>query len=291
VKGAFFLREGARIDGTLSLNGADLGAIVDEASCWPARGELRMNRCRYGALLGTAVDAETRLKWLSLQTPERWGEHFWPQPYEQLAAVLGEMGHDEEKGRVLVAKERLQRRARRARSKSLLARIGLRGLHGLLWLTTGYGRMPLLAIVWMVLFWAIGTVFYTMLDHENAIRPNSPVALRSPEWVLCGFPAEQTVFLPSVGQERQGRAAPGQKQLACFREQPEASAYPKFNAAMLSADAVILGLGTGQKDYWSPDTRVPLGYAGKWYMYFQTLAGLALGLLAVAGFSGIVKSK
>jgi hypothetical protein len=291
VKGAFFLREGARIDGTLSLNGADLGAIVDEVTCWPARGELRMNRCRYGALLGTAVDAKTRLKWLTLQTPERWGEDFWSQPYEQLAAVLGGMGHDEEKGRVLIAKERLQRRARRARSKSLSARIGLHGLHGLLWLTTGYGRVPLLAIVWMVLFWAIGAAVYTILDHENAIRPNSPVVLRSPEWVLCGLPAEQTVFLPSVGQERQGRAAPGQKQLACFRGQPEASAYPKFNAAMLSADAVILGLGTGQKDYWSPDTRVPLGYAGKWYMYFQTLAGLALGLLAVAGFSGIVKSK
>jgi hypothetical protein len=291
ASGALFLREGAKIDGTLSLNGAALGAMVDDPACWPAKGELRMNRCRYGALLGTGVNAETRLKWLALQTPERWGEDFWPQPYEQLAAVLGEMGHDEEKGRVLVAKDRLQRRARRARSNSFSARIGLRALHGLLWLTTGYGRMPLLAIVWMVLFWAIGAAFYTVLDRENAIRPNSPVVLRSPEWVLCGVPADTAVFLPSVGQERQGRAAPGQSQLECFREQPEASAYPKFNAAMLSADAVILGLGTGQKDYWSPDTRVPLGYAGKWYMYFQSLAGLALGLLAVAGFSGIVKSN
>jgi hypothetical protein len=201
------------------------------------------------------------------------------------------MGHDEEKRRVLVAKDRLQRRARRARANSFSARIGLLALHGLLWLTTGYGRMPLLAIVWMVLFWAIGTVFYTVLDRENAIRPNSPVVLRSPEWVLCSATTDETVFLPSIWQERQGRAAQGQSQLECFREQPEASAYPKFNAAMLSADAVILGLGTGQKDYWSPDTRVPLGYAGKWYMYFQSLAGLALGLLAVAGFSGIVKSN
>jgi hypothetical protein len=161
---------------------------------------------------------------------------------------------------------------------------------GLLWLTTGYGRLPLLALVWIFLLWAAGTVWYTVLDHKQMLRPNSPVVLRSPEWVLCGVPATETVFLPSVAQDRQGRAAPGQSQLACFRQQPEAAAFPKFSAAMLSADAVILGLGTGQKDTWSPDTRVPLGYWGKVFIYFQTLAGLALGLLAVAGFSGIVKS-
>jgi hypothetical protein len=60
---------------------------------------------------------------------------------------------------------------------------------------------------------------------------------------------------------------------------------------MLSADAIVPGLGSGQKDFWSPDTRTAKGYAGKWFMYFQTVAGLALGLLAVAGFSGIVKSN
>ena len=291
IAGAFFLRDGAAIRGALSLNGADLGGIVDDPACWPGKGDLLMNRCRYGAILGASVGADDRLTWLARQTPSRWGEDFWPQPYEQLAAVLGEMGHDEEKGRVLVAKDRLQRRARRARAKSRVARLALRALDGLLWMTTGYGRLPLLALVWIILFWALGTAFYTILDSEYAMRPNSPVVLRSPEWVLCGAPQTETVFLPSLGQERQGRAAAGQKQLACYRAQPEAAAYPKFNAAMLSADAIILGLGTGQKDTWSPDTRVPLGYAGKWYMYFQTLAGLALGLLAVAGFSGIVKSK
>lgn len=290
IAGALFLREGAQVSGALSLNGADIGALVDDPDCWPAKGELMLNRCRYGAILGSPVSARVRLDWLDRQTPEKWGEDFWPQPYEQLARVLGEMGHDEEKNRVLIAKDRLQRRARRARATSPLTRLRLRLTDGLLWLTTGYGRRPLLALVWIFLLWAVGTVWYTMLDHRQALRPNSPVVLRSPEWVLCGIPATETVFLPSVAQDRQGRAAPGQSQLACFRAQPEAAAFPRFSAAMLSADAVILGLGTGQKDTWSPDTRVPLGYWGKLFTYFQTLAGLALGLLAVAGFSGIVKS-
>ncbi len=291
IAGALFLREGATVTGALSLNGAEIGALVDDPACWPARGDLMLNRCRYGAILASPVSARVRLDWLSRQTPERWGEDFWPQPYEQLARVLGEMGHDEEKSRVLIAKDRLQRRARRARARSPLTRLRLRVTDGLLWLTTGYGRRPLLALVWIFLLWAAGAVWYTVLDHRQMLRPNSPVVLRSPEWVLCGVPATQTMFLPSVGQDRQGRAAPGQSQLACFRQQPEAAAFPKFSAAMLSADAVILGLGTGQKDTWSPDTRVPLGYWGKVFSYVQTLAGLALGLLAVAGFSGIVKSN
>jgi hypothetical protein len=291
VKGALFLRSGARIDGALSLNGADLGAIVDEPACWPATGDLLLNRCLYGALLGGAVEATTRLDWLSRQTPGRWGEDFWPQPYEQLATVLGEMGHDEDKRRVLIEKERLARRAKRGRAHNAAIRALLALKDALMGITTGYGRLPLLALVWIFVIWAIGAALYTYLDAENAVRPNAPVVLRSPEWVLCAVPLEARAILPSLGQERTGLAQPGEAQLACYRRQPEASAYPKFNAVMLSADAIVPGLGSGQKDYWSPDTRSPKGYAGKWFMYFQTLAGLALGLLAVAGFSGIVKSN
>ncbi len=291
AEGAFFLRSGARIEGALSLTGAMLGAIVDEPDCWPAKGDLLLNRCLYGAFLGGMVDAHSRLDWLSRQSPDRWGEDFWPQPYEQLAAVLGQMGHDEDKRRVLIEKERLSRRARRGRAKSWITRALLWVKDALMGMTTGYGRMPLLALIWITGFWVSGAVFYAQLDRAHAMRPNSPVILRSPEWVLC---AEQTAdrrFIPSLGVERSGLAMPDEAQLACYRRQPEASAYPKFNALMLSADATLPGLGSGQKDYWSPDTRVAAGYFGKWFMYIQTIAGLALGLLAVAGFSGIVKSN
>jgi hypothetical protein len=291
VAGAFFLRDGASVTGALSLNGATVGAIVDDPACWPAKGDLRLNRCLYGAFLGSVVGARERLDWLSRQTPERWGEDFWPQPYEQLARVLGEMGHDEDKRSVLVEKERLARRARRGRARSSLVRLSLHVKDALMALTTGYGRLPLLALVWMLVLWVAGAAFYAHLDRTDAMRPNSPVVLRSPEWVLCATPREDMAFLPSLGTERAGLAGPGEAQLACYRRQPEASAYPKFNALMLSADAIIPGTGSGQAAYWSPDTRTPSGNSGKWFIYFQGLAGLALGLLAVAGFSGIVKSN
>lgn len=291
VAGAFFLRDGARLTGVLSLNGASLGAIVDEPACWPARGDLRLNRCRYGAFLGSVVGARERLDWLSRQTPERWDEDFWPQPYEQLAQVLGEMGHQEEKRRVLIEKERLARRARRSRAGNPVTRLVLRIKDTLMGVTTGYGRLPLLAIVWIILLWAAGAALYAHLDRTYAMRPNTPVILRSPEWVLCATNSSETVFLPSLGVERAGLAEKGERQLVCYKRQPEADAYPKFNAVMLSADAIIPGLGSGQGAYWSPDTRTTAGYLGKWFMYCQTIVGLALGLLAVAGFSGIVKSN
>jgi hypothetical protein len=291
VVAAFFLRQGARIDGTLSLAGAELGAILDEPASWPAKGDLMLNRCLYGALLGAATDAEPRLDWLARQTPSRWGEDFWPQPYEHLAKVLREMGHDDDARTVLMEKERLSRLARRARTPNPMRRALLLVNDTFLGLTTGYGRMPLLALVWMFVLWALGTMLYAHLETVGALRPYSAVILRSPEWVLCSVPEGERLFMVSLGVERDGLALPGQTQMACYLQQPEADAFPKFNAPMLSAEAIIPGLGVGQKDIWSPDTRTAIGYFGKWFTYFQTIAGLALGLLAVAGFSGIVKSS
>ncbi len=290
VVAAFFLRQGALVRGTLSLAGAELGAMLDEPASWPATGDLVLNRCLYGAFLGAAADAPTRLDWLARQTPSRWGEDFWPQPYEQLAKVLREMGHDDDARVVLMEKERLSRRSRRERTASPVRRGFLLVTDTFLGLTTGYGRMPLLALVWMTVLWALGAMLYTHLETVGALRPYSAVILRTPEWVLCSVPQGERQYMVSLGMERDGLAQPGQTQMACYLQQPEADAFPKFNAIMLSAEAIVPGLGVGQKDIWSPDTRTPIGYFGKWFAYFQTLAGLGLGLLAVAGFSGMVKS-
>jgi hypothetical protein len=201
------------------------------------------------------------------------------------------MGHDDDARSVLMEKERLSRRARRARTSNPLYRALMVVNDSFLGLATGYGRMPLLALVWMFVLWALGAMLYTHLETVGALRPYSAVILRSPEWVLCAVPEGERLFMVSLGVEREGLAGPGQTQMACYLLQPEANAFPKFNASMLSAEAIIPGLGVGQKDIWSPDTRTPIGYVGKIFAYFQTIAGLALGLLAVAGFSGIVKSS
>ncbi|WP_376986688.1 hypothetical protein [Bosea sp. R86505] len=290
IKGAFFLRGDASVAGALSMTGASIGTIHDEVSSWPAPGDLLLNRCRYGAFIAAPVDAASRLDWLSRQAPERWGEDFWPQPYEQLAAVFREMGHGEDARAVLIVKERLQRRARRARAKSPLWRAALTVTDGFLAATLVYGRQPLFAFVWLILFWLVGVGIFGMAERAGGFKPNSAVVLRAPEWTLCGVERTQQRLLGAPPQAAAGRAAPGQTQLACYREQGEASSYPEFNPWFYSLDTLLPVLDLGQKSFWRPN---PVGRHGRVaisYFYVQAIVGWALSLLAVAGFSGLVKS-
>ncbi|MGY6247235.1 hypothetical protein ACXIUS_06720 [Bosea thiooxidans] len=290
VKGAFFLRRSARLEGALALTGASIGTIHDEAACWPKPGELLLNRCRYGAFIDGPVDAESRLDWLARQTPARWGEDFWPQPYEQLAGVFREMGHGEDASSVLVIKERLQRRARRARTESPVWRALLFVADGILGITLGYGRRPLFALVWLVFFWLAGVGVFAYAEGQGAVMPNSAVVLRAPEWTLCGIAHGEQRPLVASGQS-QGLAMPGQTQLDCFRQRWEASSYPAFSPWMYSLDTLLPVLDMGQRSFWRPNPAKPGGRVAISYFYFQSIVGWALSLLAVAGFSGLVKSS
>ena len=291
VEGALIARQGCRFEGAVNFNGARAGALVDDPAAWPEPGALLLNHFAYDAILGGPADAELRLRWLALQNPGRWGEDFWPHPYEQLSAVLADMGHDDDAQRVLLEKERLQRRVRRQRVASRPWRGLLALKDGLLYVTIGFGRLPLLAFAWLFALWLVGTGVYGALAEHDAFRPNVPVVLRSPEWVLCGTEAPAALFVPSLGTERAGLAAPGQSQLACYRAQPEAASFPPFNTWMYSLDVLLPAMEIGQQTHWSPDVRKPWGSAGRGFLYLPVIMGWVLSLLAVAGFSGIVKTR
>lgn len=291
VRGALLLREGARIDGLLDLRGATVGAMIDDPACWPGSGDLALDRCLYGGFLAAPADAATRLRWIALQTPGRWQEDFWPQPYRHLATVLDDMGHNEDADRVLFEKERLQRQARRLRARSRLVRATLWLRDVLLRVTVGYGRRSLLVLVWLALLWACGAGVLEYAWREEAMRPNMPFVLRSPEWLQCGFETDQAVQASSLAETRPGLAAAGESQLDCYLRQPEASAYPAFNPLMFAVDALLPAVDTGQRGFWAPDTRTSAGVFAKGVVYLLTLSGWVLGLLAVAGFSGLVRSR
>jgi hypothetical protein len=291
VQGAFMLGESATIKGLLNLNGTTVDTLVDAPQSWPARGDLALNRFLYKAFLSSPANAKLRLDWLSRQDPTRWGEDFWPQPFEQLAAVLRDTGHNEDALTVLVAKERLGRQARRARVRFAPWRALLWCSDALLATTIGYGRRPLLAFVWLGLFWACGAAVFSAADRLEVLRPSAPVTIRSPEWVLCGVPRGEERTLPSLGVARPGLAVPGQSQQACYLAQPEAQAFQKFKAWMFTLEALLPAVDAGQASAWSPDTRHAFGTFAKAWVYGLTLVGWALSLLAVAGFSGIVRSR
>jgi hypothetical protein len=108
---------------------------------------------------------------------------------------------------------------------------------------------------------------------------------------LCGLEQSEQRFLASTQQIASGRAEKNQPQLSCFRDQWEVSSYPVFNAWMYSLDTLLPVLEMDQKAYWRPDPAKPWGEAALSYFYFQSIVGWALSLLAVAGFSGLVKSR
>lgn len=291
IAGAFLLRQEAVVDGVLDLTAATVGAIDDDRQSWPKKDDLLLNRCQYGAFIGGPVDAKSRLEWLSRQDPVRWNTDFWPQPYEHLSTVFSDMGHDEDARVVLIAKERLQRRARRGRTRSWFLRLVLTLGDGILSITVRYGRQPLYALIWIILFWFVGIGVFFFAYKSGAMMPNSPVMLRSLEWTMCNLPETEQRYMPSSGQTMPGRAKTGQTQLACFLEQPEASSYPEFNAGMYSLDVLLPVLSIGQKDFWRPDSMKQGGTLALRYYFFHSIIGWALGLLAVAGFSGLVKSR
>ncbi|QYK41272.1 MAG: hypothetical protein KF887_18190 [Paracoccaceae bacterium] len=297
VAGTFFLRGAAQVGGLLSLVGAEFGAINDDPACWPGAGNLSLDRCRYGAFTGRApVDGPSRIRWLALQDASRFGEEFWPQPHEECARVLREAGHGGAARAVLIEKERRQRAAKRARIRREDRNFGvLRGMgrwlvdEVLLGATIRYGRAPMLAFAWLFGLWVAGWVVFAGADAAGALKPNLPQLQRAPEWVLCGAEPGVTLDGPSLPTPRAGLRAAGETQYACFLRQPEAASYPLFNAAIYSADTLLPVVSLEMQSYWLPDDRTDYGRWARRYLWLQIGLGWGLTLLAVAGFSGLVK--
>jgi hypothetical protein len=304
VEGAFFLRGQASTKGIVDLRAARIGTMNDNLASWPSSGDLLLDRCRYGAFAGNApVDAESRIRWLGLQTPRRWGHEFWPQPYEECARVLREGGHNAAARAVLIEKERLQRKARRDELARELARahvdrdktppeagfrrhtdrvigltlhfFALRVWDGILAWVVGYGRKPQNAALWALGFWLVGAFIFGTAGGHGAIKPNLPQVLRAPEWVEC-----------DVNGPRRGDWS---TQYACFRAQPEAQSYPQFNALIYSADTLIPVVSFEMQSYWLPDDATTRGAWARAYLWLHIALGWALTVLAVAGFSGLIK--
>jgi hypothetical protein len=295
VKGILQFSPNTHFEGPLDLRGATVGLLDDRHECWPEQGNLRLGRFTYKGFTEEALcDAPSRIRWLALQKIERYDsdQKFHPQPYEECARALREAGHGSAARAVLIEKERLQRAARRkiAAEHFLHGDVFLMFLwDGFLRVTIQYGRQPMLAFAWLAGFWVLGAVVFAIAEEAGALKPNLPQVQRAPEWVLCGQDAGEMVDAASLTRGSFGLRAPGQTQYACFRAQPEAKSYPHFNAAVYSADTLIPVVSFEMQSYWLPDDSTPVGKWVRIYLWLQIVSGWGLTLLAVAGFSGLVK--
>jgi len=143
------------------LTGAAVGRLADEPASWPS--QLRLRGFTYAALdENEKVSAGERLGWL---TRDRDG--YSPQPYEQLAAVYRREGREQDAREVAIARQRARRRtlALPGRLWSLLLDVAI-----------GYGYRTWLAGVWLLGWWAAGTLVFAAAYPHHLIpaAPNAP---------------------------------------------------------------------------------------------------------------------
>ncbi|MEX0969030.1 MAG: hypothetical protein WD046_01145 [Paracoccaceae bacterium] len=269
AKGTFLWRKGAKIKGVLSLDHARFGAICDESDCWPKPDMLNLSQCEYGSFAGgkTPVSADARLRWLGLQKDVN-ATGFLPQPYEQCAKVLRAMGHGADALKVLIEKDRLQRKASRV-GLGWARRNSYRVADGLLGLVVDYGLSPLKAFAWLAAVALFSTVLFAAAYTGGAFKPNTIQVLRGDAWMDCA----QNALPPQ-----------------CYMSTVEGVSYPDFNALAYSLDTLLPIVDLEMQHYWIPDERTTFGALIRVALWLQIIAGWALSLLAVAGFSGLIKT-
>lgn len=116
VKGIFDWRNVVKTDSTiLDLWGARVGQLADDKRSWPKCQNLYVDDFIYAAIADGPMDATTRVDWLKRQADQPLNpklkpqasrlDSFRPKPYQQLAKVLRESGHEAAAKRILIAKE------------------------------------------------------------------------------------------------------------------------------------------------------------------------------------------
>jgi len=186
VDGRVFLRNGFSADGAVDFTGAEVkrifhwhgietpekaklglrsakvGTLYDEEKSWPKQGQLYLQGLVYDEIVYLApTDAKSRIKWLRLQP----SENFSPQPYEQLAKVLKDQGHEEEAKDILVAKNK---------DPGFLERMNPRHrpLHWVYGALSGYGYLPFRAGKLAVAFIVVGCVVFWIGGSTGLITPS-----------------------------------------------------------------------------------------------------------------------
>jgi len=164
VKGLFDWRQVTPTDETiLSLWGARVGQLADDKESWPKPGKRDLDDFVYATIANGPMDAAARVCWLERQASQPLDppfDHqpsqstlFKPKPYQHLAKVLRESGHEAEAKRILIAKERAQWKRR---DLGWLARCRRRILGWILGWTMVYGYKPGWLLLWALALILLG---------------------------------------------------------------------------------------------------------------------------------------
>ena len=243
----------------LDLENTHAAAIWDDEASWPAPGNLIISGFVYGEIAGGPGDAVERLKWLALQPPD-----YRPQPFRQLAKVLGEAGRDDGATDVLIAKQIALRRYGHEsgfqRAWSLMMEV-----------TIGFGYRPLRALWWIAGFVALGTILFGWGYRLRIITPTEEAAYR--EFVASGeAPPHYPIFNPFVYSLENFLPVVELHQDKYWRPNPRHGARGQVRRVGEPLDSSSL----------------PSRFL-RWYLWLHILAGWTITPLLFAGLSGLVR--
>jgi hypothetical protein len=192
--GTLMLAFKTRPAGVINLGFSSLGILLDRPygdalDEWP---QCELDGCTYERLLtGKRISVEQRLRWL------RAASDYEPQPYDQLAAMYRNTGHDAEARTVSIEKQRQRRRTLRGP-----ARVWSYVLDG----TVAYGYRLWQAGVWLCGLLVVGSLaFGVLLDAgstpgaDSDITPAKPLE-QVPPFQPVLYTADLLIPVVTVGQ-------------------------------------------------------------------------------------------
>jgi hypothetical protein len=182
VGGALLFRAGFQAEGGVRLMGAKVGVLSDDEDSWPAPGKLWLRDFVYATI--DPLEAKSRLSWLERQPRKP----FSPQPYQQLAKVLRESGHEADAKRVLIAKERARRKHGElgwwASAWSML-----------LGVTIGHGYRPWRVLLWASCWIVLGGILFDAGYDKGIVIPAKAEAYHADKKTK-----QETAFYPAFNQ-------------------------------------------------------------------------------------------
>lgn len=251
ITGEFSFLNAKKVNGELSFKYAQIGQLEDDKTSWPATGNLYLDGFEYKSFGGDANIPKTpieRLTWLRLQPKQ----YFRLQPYEQLAKVFRQIGHEKDARTVLIEKQ------------NDLRKYGFLSNRARLWnwflgVTIGHGYQPGKVILKFILpILTLGAIIFCWAETLNVMQPS-----------------KERVYMDS-----------GYVKIHALP--PE---YPRFSPIAYSVDVFVPFANLHQEDYWLPSVTKPYGNWFRLYLWLHISLGWIFSTLAVASLTGLIRKE
>ncbi|MDP2168050.1 MAG: hypothetical protein Q8J64_06945, partial [Thermodesulfovibrionales bacterium] len=237
-----------KFKGRLSLSRAKVKVLADDEQSRPDKGKLSIDGFEYEMFrLPKNENAEKRLGWIRLMTESS----FYAQPYEQLAKVFKQMGHETDRKKALYEKH------------EDLRKYGALSKKGKLWnrflgVTIGHGYKTWRLLLWIIPIILLGAGLFCYADNLEVMQPSKERVYLDPDFKRTGVLPER---------------------------------YSRFNAFIYSIDAFFPFVDLHQEGYYLPDSTRQHGNRFRYYLWLHIFSGWVFSTLAMAAFTGIVRRE